>query len=823
MPRLQRASAYLFVVLLIVFSFAALDEVTAPVTVATLPSARVDAVDAEHLQAGWGVSPENAREPRLFALLIDSLRYETAVGGDFMPNTARLRHDGAFAKVEPTRDAVTAPSIRAAFTGEDRTRILGFATNFLRHQVGSPTLFTALVAEGRKAAVFTDSAFDQFGREGLDWFTNGDDGPTEVRDQSAAALRAAATFATGHYALVVIHVTFTDHIAHEQGIAGPGYRERFAVADRLVATLEQIIPKTDTFVVLGDHGHDREGRHAFGLDVPTFTFYRGPRYRPDTDLGTISIRDHRYLMSYGLGLRLPSDYAAGRYPRALVLDARAPAEFRIASGDDPSRDGVPRARRGDHALLALYVAGLFTLWFLTLVDDGPRARVARGVTWLCLGLFAVAPYSALGLGLGLSLAVVGMVDSVRRRLGMPWRVRTALYAGLGLAFVGFFYGVGRAFPLVRPLIHEPRYGSLAALWSATLVVALGLAWKHRSERLAWLWSCLPLFLFLPTVYRYGAPACMSPAWVTWAIVTALFFCSPSVAPSTPTTAMDRPVPRWLLVLGLMCFLVPFIADEASDYRFDEWILLPGNTSLLAWRILGFLGKGVVFLRPRGSRPDRLLGFVAVATLGAAEAGLLPRSGESLLAVGACVAAIALPARRSALLLPGVLYVYHALTRSPEQTYYWQDCLLAALVLSAHLAARYVVPRARALSYAILSFFSLFAGGWIALSFTVHRLEWHFLYDVFHAPFVERHVGVFIPLIVARYALPVVAARLVLAETLGTLEAYPRRLVSLLVGTKIASVVLVAFGLAFANAASDIYLESAQEAVIATVVAAGLLT
>ena len=135
MTWLRRVVAYALLLVGVLAGFAALDALTAPVTPASRP-------------ASEGTSGRG----RVFVLLVDSLRYETATGGGFMPHTAALRSRATFARVIPSRDAVTVPSIRAAFTGKDRTKLLGFVANFLKRKAGIPSLFTELDTAGRRAA-----------------------------------------------------------------------------------------------------------------------------------------------------------------------------------------------------------------------------------------------------------------------------------------------------------------------------------------------------------------------------------------------------------------------------------------------------------------------------------------------------------------------------------------------------------------------------------------------------------------------------------------------------------------------------------------------
>jgi hypothetical protein len=751
------------------------------------PPARSDAV------AGTSALPPRGR---MLVLLLDSLRYETAVDPALMPNLVALRAESTFARVKSTRDAVTVSSVRAAFTGRDGTRILAFVSNFLSRNAGIESVFTDLAALGRKSVTLSDNAFKQFGLVGRREFANGGDDPTEVHDQGLAGAWAAALYRRGDYDLCVMHVTYTDHIAHKAGVGSPLYVQRFSAADRLVAKLAASVEPEDTFVVMGDHGHDLKGRHTFGLDVPTFALYRGSRFRQGHDLGTMSIRDHRYLMGWALGLALPPAYTGGHYPDALVSPVPLPRDY-------------AESRRADAQ---------------TAPEDPHRGReVAYGATVAALCVLFAA-----------------WVLSLRPSRGDRRPLRVFVDAALLLVVGAAFVACGAAFYEIRPWLHEPRFVTIAAFWAGLWLVALVVARRRRDAKLGWPLLALPLFVLVPTVYRYGAAPALAPVWVGFILCAALATGGPTYSPLAGNERDSNwRSPLFGVLVLTVAMLYPFSGAEASNCRFDTWVFFPfevgGSGGVWVWIVLALLAKFVLLLRRGVEAQTQRAGILGVMLLTAVEANrpsALPELALALVLLFVAWRAKAPPrwslapdvARPPADvgLITGVLLLFMALTQADTEVYLWLDCLLAALYCSGKLVALAVPASARTLGYTLLLLFAWFGTGWVSFAWTVHRLEWHFLYELFAAPTVERYVWFFIPLILARYLLPLLLGRALLAESLDHPELDVRRLVWTLAGAKVLTVLLFTAGIGWANPQSDVYLEAAQEAGVGTVLTAGLL-
>jgi len=114
-------------------------------------------------------SPYAHTERRIYILLVDCLRYETATDPDLMPHLNGLQNRSTYGYMRNSIDAVTVPSLKAAFTGVDGFSLFNVVANFKEGNT-IPSVFTQLNREGVTISCYSDLSFKAFSRDITDYY-----------------------------------------------------------------------------------------------------------------------------------------------------------------------------------------------------------------------------------------------------------------------------------------------------------------------------------------------------------------------------------------------------------------------------------------------------------------------------------------------------------------------------------------------------------------------------------------------------------------------------------------------------------------------------
>lgn len=787
---------------------------------------------------------QHAGSGRTFILLIDSLRYATASDPVIMPRLVSLRERSTYGKTISCRDAVTVSALRAAFTGRDGFSVLGFVENFWRGDAQIDSLFVQTQRAGIPTLLSSDGSFDQFGLENGDRFHHElGEGNDQTVQEAAVRSILEDDYLPGHHDFVVAHVTYADMAAHRYGVDAPEYRASFTSADGLIGLIDDSIDPADTFVVMGDHGHDLQGRHALGLDVPTFSLYRGPGFRRGLDLGTLSITEHRYLTSWSLGLPLDPAYEGGRHPNALVSTALTrTADFQAAvavpiAGDHLESVPMTTRQRWDFIGTLGYLSLLLAMLVVVGSRDGGESLDWKQLAWAMLAasggwMTGLRPVSTLvGAAATIGWLCVYAPRSVRR----PWSAW--ILGGVAVAF-GLF-GWGYFLAAERVHIHEPELGTVQSIWRVVLVAGVVGSLLLRPTRVAWGLLAAAGLLLYPTIYRYGFVGATAILWFGFL----LFVCLDWLVRRRPAFGRAGAVDvarTMALALLQMALLLPFFFPKSGNFQFYEWdgALAIHDKPLLLW--LGAAARALILVRQPGQtkrsrRVALATGGVLAGLLACADLGVLPLANRSGFVLAVVLGAASMMSARvepthpelggltRALRLGALFVACAALIRVAPEVRATGLILLGVLALSVSFVTRVVPEKDLAKARLFLLMMGVLGAGWGTLAFTTHRLEWSFLYDWLSHSTVEHHVGLFTPLMLARYMAPVLIARILVEEAIR--EPAERAALSSaavrVLGAKLAGLAFVLAGIGYYSPLTNVYLEAVEEAAIFFVLALGL--
>lgn len=757
---------------------------------------------------------------RVFILVIDSLRYETATSGEYMPYLAKLRARAVWAEVKASYNAVTVPCLRAAFTGRDEVSVLSFVQNFLHGDAAIESFFSQIGALGYRTAAFSTGAYDQFGPAIDPKFTSSlvmhSVGVEDFED--AMVLRGLALFHKKQQDIVIVHVSYSDYAGHKFHVGTPGYRADFGRMDRLVERADKSIGGDDTLIVMGDHGHALDGSHTLGQDVPTFALWRGPRFKRGFDLGRIDITSHRWFLSEILGVSLPAEgYMGGRFPAAM---AGAPMTLaaRVAIML-PTLQAVSPLLWLYFALLIVLSAGL--VW----PERAPwmKTRGAGAAVWLALpAAVAPLPWNA-WLGSATAVGIFGWL--LRGRGGQAWGIAAA-----AIAVAAGFHEWGHWLALVRDRIHEVTPRELAVGWLALGTGVLLVVNRGNRRWLVATIGIVALFLAVPTNYRYGFTGMMVP--LLW-----LWLAAYGVSLVREGRLRTRAEIGWAAGSGLAIFgfTQAFAGTEAAHFIFLRFVsLVPAGPfdrgAFLWWALVGagVVAKLLMFFpeRPRRGWPVAaklaIVGLLVVMQWRVWEPGAGTSAGLIAGLLGGWLASRRRDDELAHAFGLGLLFFLFTYCVQPvRENYARADCMLAGLMLAARWLRRFPQPENAASDYTVLGVVAFLAAGFFSVSWSIEKLEWSRIYTWFPANWVEAWAVVLVPWIVAKTALPLFIARIVMGRELRGLVAWPGENLRRLAGLKLLSLLLVLSGLGATGTVSNVYLEGAQQLTVLLILWVGL--
>lgn len=766
--------------------------------------------------------PAHPGYSRVFVIILDSLRLQTALDTGTMPNLAALRATGVHARMNTVYEGFTHPAIRAAFSGQTQTSIASVIANFHHTDLRIESIFSQLAGLGLTSVDYSEGHFAQFGPSVYGAF-----GPAlPGEDRAALDHRLLNTaldhFLNGQNPIVVAHVQITDEIAHEVGIHHPRYREVYQRANEWVRDAALRLPPDATLVVFGDHGHDERGAHKTGLDIPSYVYLRGPGFVPGHDLGTIEITDLRYFLSWAL--KLPIDQTRHNFLRfrQALIDPDSFAPFRLASSSAPASAETIASSSGHKPdsrwWIALIVLAAFALWPLFPPAPPVNSALPLWLPWLVFApVLLGAPHDATG------VLVLGGVFLLALALQSATRVVSFLLI-LALVALASLHGWGRVVAGLKTL-PPPAPWTITTAWLVVWAAGAFMLSAANRLRLTWVAVAVASLLTYPALQTLGMPnqAVIGPALVTWL----LGWCVVA-AKSAPGSNLSRPVRRDLatVLISLAVFSYFFTQYTSNAAGLRSFRVPVGLDVIVPLAVLAIAAKAICFITGwRRERPWIATTFVVLLLIGL-QWKILTNLVRDPLRPWIYVAALAVLgtlwswARRRGredtawVAGLGLLYTaYYLCIQSQTYHYLWFDLLAAGFLAAAlFLRDRRTAPKdAPCGDHVLLLLAALLTAYYITTAWLEGGVEWRAVYWWFPASIVEKNVVFFVPFIAGKMLLPYFVLRCLITRHLGPASAATHRLAVFAFGALLAGFLLYGTGLAAVSPLAETFMPHAEMA------------
>jgi len=555
--------------------------------------------------SGGAVAPCNfpgrgEERQRLVIGIVDSLRAETALDPTVMPWLSHRTQDALWGRMQPCLSQLSLLCFRTMFEGSEPLLVTGFH-NFSGMDVQAPSLVHRLATRGVRVAAVADQAFIKLYRPSLAEHAMFEERPAGVGRDEFGRDKTFAWLGDPSLDVIVSHVIDTDGIAHRHGVGPPEYVEKFREADSFLAAVAGRLGPRDSMIVLGDHGHSKEGHHSSGIPAATLFVATGPWFpqgrRVDTSMATT------YFLAGAVTCETTPTRYTGQQPfDALTWPASTRDAFRAAS--------PPPVKPSASFDVFLDVSALGAgLCLLALLLGALRGAVTPPMLLAAtVGLVAAAVLPG-RLVLAITAVGVGAMVFRQRSVERQTALLLALAAGVGL-FGGFFAPLS--------LVHlqnnvNPTW--TIGFWAAIALVVVALSFASRRG--------------------LGLPTSLTLGFVAWAFILYALFLGPYyyaafrllpfglIALVFGFTAMTPKGGRRALlpwVLSVVLPLIPILFPMMKEWN-PRWVLLgfvegrgPVVTAAAA---VGALGLAVALTRELRAWVKPAVGVVLLLAIGIA--------------------------------------------------------------------------------------------------------------------------------------------------------------------------------------------------------------
>jgi hypothetical protein len=379
---------------------------------------------------------------KVLLIVIDALRLDTARDDALMPQLARLAdRGGQGVAIVDSLIPSTVAGIRVIATGKVPPAASFFEDFGAGHSRDGGIFSSVRRAGGRSFVAGTHLWTDLYG----EWIDSAEIVATVGENDERVLAAAEHALADDSYALVVVHFSRCDDLAHRHGAFSRQYRAGARWCDNAVGALVSRADPSVAVIVTTDHGVTASGGHAGPeADVRRTPLVLAGRALPRGPIGEVSQSAIRPLVESALGIEPPVGHAK--------TVTRGPSPWDLS-----------------FVLLAASVT-LLSLLFLIRLGASPtpcwQSTALDATLWCSIALAATWQLYAFALALALlALSIVAVVPS-RRAAGSA-----SLLPVFGFA-VGAVLGAWRIFD-ASTLLEDPPMAGEERLRLGCFALALG--------------------------------------------------------------------------------------------------------------------------------------------------------------------------------------------------------------------------------------------------------------------------------------------------------------------------------------------------------------